>query len=285
MPVLSKASKDEFDSPVERLLASVANLRQRPTSKGAHFYRTSLRRFQAWSDVFHPHIDAEQKLALKFLNRLRKATGKLRDSEVHRGLLDQLVDVNAKQKRQLETELKSGRKASRKKLKTLLRDSMLTHLWRMLRALDEPSELDEKAESHPIAGMHTLALDEYRAYIERRGPLSLDNLHEYRLQCKRFRYIAELAGDTPGALELVHAWKNVQDVIGEWHDYLTLSELAQELLGNSQLYSSLVELRDKKQAKSIAAVEDTERKLMGKSPVLKKRPRRAPSRGQSSSAA
>jgi CHAD domain-containing protein len=285
MPVLSKASKDEFDSPVERLLASVANLRQRPTSKGAHFYRTSLRRFQAWSDVFHPHIDAEQKLALKFLNRLRKATGKLRDSEVHRGLLDQLVDVNAKQKRQLETELKSGRKASRKKLKTLLRDSMLTHLWRMLRALDEPSELDEKAESHPIAGMHTLALDEYRAYIERRGPLSLDNLHEYRLQCKRFRYIAELAGDTPGALELVHAWKNVQDVIGEWHDYLTLSELAQELLGNSELYSSLVELRDKKQAKSIAAVEDTERKLMGKSPVLKKRPRRAPSRGQSSSAA
>jgi CHAD domain-containing protein len=285
MPVLSKASKDEFDSPVERLLASVANLRQRPTSKGAHFYRTSLRRFQAWSDVFHPHIDAEQKLALKFLNRLRKATGKLRDSEVHRGLLDQLVDVNAKQKRQLETELKSGRKASRKKLKTLLRDSMLTHLWRMLRALDEPSELDEKAESHPIAGMHTLALDEYRAYIERRGPLSLDNLHEYRLQCKRFRYIAELAGDTPGALELVHAWKNVQDVIGEWHDYLTLSELAQELLGNSELYSSLVELRDKKQTKSIAAVEDTERKLMGKSPVLKKRPRRAPSRGQSSSAA
>jgi CHAD domain-containing protein len=285
MPVLSKASKDEFDSPVERLLASVANLRQRPTSKGAHFYRTSLRRFQAWSDVFHPHIDAEQKLALKFLNRLRKATGKLRDSEVHRGLLDQLVDVNAKQKRQLETELKSGRKASRKKLKTLLRDSMLTHLWRMLRALDEPSELDEKAESHPIAGMHTLALDEYRAYIERRGPLSLDNLHEYRLQCKRFRYIAELAGDTPGALELVHAWKNVQDVIGEWHDYLTLSELAQELLGNSELYSSLVELRDKKQTKSIAAVEDTERKLMGKSPVLKKRLRRAPSRGQSSSAA
>jgi len=285
MPVLSKASKDEFDSPVERLLASVANLRQQPTSKGAHFYRTSLRRFQAWSDVFHPHIDAEQKLALKFLDRLRKATGRLRDSEVHRGLLDQLGRANAKQKKQLETELKSRRKAYRKKLKTLLRDSMLTHLWRMLRALDEPSKLDAKAESHPIPGMETLALDEYRAYVERRGPLSLDNLHEYRLQCKRFRYTAELAGDSPGAQELVDTWKNVQDVIGEWHDYLTLSELAQELLGNSGLHSSLVELRDKKHAASIGAVEETERKLIGKSPVLKKQPRGTRSKSQSSSAA
>jgi CHAD domain-containing protein len=267
------------------LFASVANLRQQPTSKGAHFYRTSLRRFQAWSDVFHPQIDAEQKLALKFLDRLRKATGKLRDSEVQRDLLDQLRGVNAKQKRQLETELKLRRKAYRKKLKTLLRDPMLTHLWRMLRALDEAWELDKKAESPPIAGMDTVALDKYRAYVERRGPLSLDNLHEYRLQCKRFRYTAELAGATPGAQELVDTWKKIQDVIGEWHDYLTLSELAQELLGDSSLYSSLVELRDKKYAASLDAVEESERRLIGKSPVLKKKPRGARSRSQSSSAA
>jgi CHAD domain-containing protein len=285
MPIISKASKKEFDSPVERLLASVANLQQQPTSKGAHFYRTSLRRFQAWSDVFHPQIDAEQKLALKVLDRLRKATGKLRDSEVQRDLLDQLRGVNAKQKRQLETKLKCRRKTYRKKLKTLLRDPRLIHLLRMLRALNEPSRRDKKAESHPIGGMNTLALDEYRAYVERRGPLFLDNLHEYRLQCKRFRYTAELAGDTPGAQELVDAWKKIQDVIGEWHDYLTLSELAQELLGDSSLYSSLVEVRDNKYAASLEAVVETERKLIGESPMLKKQPRGTRARSQSSSAA
>jgi CHAD domain-containing protein len=170
-------------------------------------------------------------------------------------------------------------------LKTLLRDPRLTHLWRMLRALDESSKRDKKAESHPMAGMNTLALDEYRAYVERRGPLSLDNLHEYRLQCKRFRYTAELAGDTPGAQELVDTWKKVQDVIGEWHDYLTLSELAQELLGDSSLYSSLVEVRDNKYAASLEAVVEAERKLIGKSPVLKKKPRGTRARSQSSSAA
>jgi CHAD domain-containing protein len=110
-------------------------------------------------------------------------------------------------------------------------------------------------------------------------------LHEYRLQCKRFRYTAELAGDTPGAQELVDTWKKVQDVIGEWHDYLTLSELAQELLGDSSLYSSLVEVRDNKYAASLEAVVETERKLIGESPMLKKQPRGTRARSQSSSAA
>src|SRR5579864_4162160 len=107
MPILSKASKDDFDSPVERLLASIANLVQQPKSKGAHFYRTSLRRFQAWSDVFHPQLDSEQKLALMFLDKLRRATGKLRDSEVHLDLLKQLNPSSAGEKKKLERELKS----------------------------------------------------------------------------------------------------------------------------------------------------------------------------------
>src|SRR5438477_10516376 len=107
MPILSKASTDDFDSPLERLLASIANLRQQPTAKGAHFYRTSLRRFQAWSDVFHPRIDPEQKPALKFLDKLRKATGRLRDSEVHLDLLGELKGVNGAEKKKLEKTLKS----------------------------------------------------------------------------------------------------------------------------------------------------------------------------------
>ena len=275
MALPSKPPKAEFDSPVERLLASMANLRRRPTSKGAHFFRTSLRRFQAWSDVFHPPTGSEQKPALKCLNKLRKATGKLRDSAVQLDLLDQLPGNSADQ-RKLKKTLKSRRKSCRKKLKTILRDPGLPRLRRMLRAVHAPRKTSENAELQSAAGTERLALDEYRAYVGRRGALTTENLHEYRLACKRFRYIAELGGDVPDAKELVDTWKRVQDVIGEWHDYVMLTDLVEKVLGDSRLRSSLLELRDKKYAESVIAVEEAESNLIERpAPSLKKPPRGA----------
>jgi CHAD domain-containing protein len=275
MPILNKATSDEFDSPLERLLAAIANLRQQPTAKGAHFYRTSLRRFEAWSDVFHPHIDPEQRQALKFLEKLRRATGKLRDSEVHLELLEGLSRVKAKQSKQLEKVLKARRKSYRKKLKSILRDAILNGIWRALRVLQEsPGQASQPSD--PIAGTAELALKEYRAFVQRRAPLSAENLHEYRLECKRFRYTAELAENTPAVESLIATWKGVQDVIGEWHDYLTLSETARTVGGNSSVHTRLLEHTRKKYRESLRAVARCERKL-GRSAVRvpKKEPMRA----------
>jgi len=219
MTLFSKASKDEFDTPVERLLASIANLRQQPTSKGAHFFRTSLRRFEAWNAIFHPRIDSAQKQALKFLYRLNKRAGKLRDSEVHLEELDKLSGANSAEKRELEKTLKSLRNSREQKLKSLLHDPILRGIWRALRVLDQaPAEPGTPAVAHPMTSMSELALDEYRAFVQRRGNLSPQSLHEYRLECKQFLYTAELAGDDPKADALVQAWKQVQDAIGDWHD-------------------------------------------------------------------
>ncbi|HWY69772.1 MAG TPA: CHAD domain-containing protein [Terriglobales bacterium] len=285
MPVISKAAKDEFHSPPERLLASIANLRQQPTSKGAHFYRTSLRRFQAWNDVSHPHIDPEQQQALKFLDRLRKATGKLRDTEIHLELLENLAGVRSAEKTKLKKERKTRRKSYRKKLKSLLRDSILSSISRALRVLNAPQA--QAKEPRPMIDDSTkLALQEYRAFVQQRGPLSPENLHEYRLECKRFRYTAELAGETPEGEILIAAWKGVQDVIGEWHDYLTLSEVAQEVLGDSPLHTKLLERTQKKYQESLRAVANCEQKLLiARGPVPKKEPRRARSGRSSSQAA
>jgi CHAD domain-containing protein len=281
MPILSKASHDEFSSPVERLLASVANLLQQPKSKGAHFYRTSLRRFQAWSDVFHPRVDSEQKQALKFLEKLRKITGKLRDSEVHLDLLEQLHTGNPGDKKKLVKVLKAHRDSYEKRLRATLRDPMLASIWRTLRPLDKaraeaktPAGATENTAFRPIEGMSTLALDEYRAFVGHHGKISAQNLHEYRLECKRLRYTAELAGETPEVTALVETWKGVQDAIGEWHDYLTLSQVAADTLGSSPILATLQELTEKKYADSCNAVADAERKLI-EQPVAKKKPRRA----------
>jgi len=284
MPILSKAATDEFDSPLERLLASIANLRQQPTSKGAHFYRTSLRRFQAWSDIFHPHTDSDQQRAFKFLEKLRKATGKLRDSEVHIDLLKGLGGAVTDEKAKLEKELKARRKAYRKKLKSVLRDPMLSSVWRALRVLDG-SPMQNSGPSS-IAGSANLALQEYRSFVQRRAPLSPDNLHEYRLECKRFRYTAELGGDTTKGEALIATWKAVQDVIGEWHDYLTLSDVAERVLGDSRLHTKLVERTQKKYQESLRAIAKCEQKLLGaRGSIPKKEPKRARSSKGSSRAA
>lgn len=286
MPILSKASKDEFNSPVERLLASIANLRQQPTSKGAHFYRTSLRRFQAWSDVFHPQVGSAQDAALTFLDKLRKATGKLRESEVHLDLLETVSGVEEPEKGKLEEALKSRRNSYEKKLKRLLRDPILRGIWSALRVLDVSPQLTEPAPSSAMSGMETLALNEYRAFVQRRGTLSPANLHEYRLECKRFRYIAELSQENGRADDLIQGWKKVQDVIGEWHDYLTLSELAEDVLGDSSVYAALTQLVKKKYAESQKDVATLERKLVGqRNAILRKPPRRAQSNRRSSRAA
>ena len=284
MSILSKASKDDFDSPVERLLASIANLLQQPTSKGAHFYRTSLRRFQAWTDVFHPETDSKQNQALRFLDKLRKATGKLRDSEVHRELLQKVATDHLAEKRKLDKALKARRDRCEKKLRNRLREPILAGIWSMLRSLDEsPQGKKVRPTFRPIDGMTTLALDEYRAFVQRHGKISPENLHEYRLQCKRFRYTAELAGDSPEVNALVETWKGVQDIIGEWHDYLTLSDVAEDTLGASAVVATLQELTRQKYIESIVTIETVEHELI-EHLVPKKKPRRASAGGRSRAA-
>lgn len=281
MPATLKSSKNESDSPVERLLASIAELRQRPSSKTAHLYRTSFRRFHAWSAVFRPSLDDQQDKALKFLDKLRKATGKLRDAGIHLDLLKELDSDHSAQKKKLRKALKSRRDFSKKRLKKLLRDPGLTNLLPMIRAVDQqPAQTPESVNAQGSVSMAALALQEYRAFVLRRGKLTAENLHEYRLACKGFRYTAELAGEDRKAQELAKVWKGVQDVIGEWHDYLTLTEVAEKVLGNLRLQALLEQRTAKNYRESLRAVERTERKLAEPEAVPKKEPETAPAGGR-----
>jgi CHAD domain-containing protein len=277
MGMRKKSSEQEFHSPVERLLASIAGLQQQPTPKGTHFYRTSLRRFQAWSDVVHPQVGPEQKEALQYLDKLRKATGKLRDSEVHLGISKDLKGVDAKEKKKLTAELKSRRKRYEKKLTARLDDPIVASLWRTLWLFrEQPTGGPEAASVNSTEAMTTLALREFRDFVQHRPKLSPESLHQYRLQAKQFRYTAELAGETAAAKDLVETWKRVQDVIGEWHDYLTLSEVAADVLGSSTVHSTLVNQTNQTYADSELTVKEAERKLLSRgADAARKSPQRA----------
>lgn len=271
MPATRRKPNDQNQSPVERLLASVRGLRKRRNSKGAHFYRTSLRRFQSWSDVAKPELEKNQQQALKLLEKLRKATGKLRDSEVHLELLDKLENAGTKEKKRVEKALRGQRKAAKQKLLTVLARPDLKKSLRDLRQIGEPPATSPEAGDHPLAAADQLALDQYRAFVQSRAPLSPQNLHSYRLACKGFRYTAELAGETAQVKSLVETWKKVQDVSGDWHDYLVLSDLTEEVCGDCTLRSLLIGLRDKKYDEAVIAIQDAERRLLGQDPKIPKK--------------
>ena len=62
------------------------------------------------------------------------------------------------------------------------------------------------------------------------------------MDCKRVRYLAEMAGEGPRVAEVIAQLKRIQDAIGAWHDWLTLSATAERVLtpsGQVPLLSAL----------------------------------------------
>jgi CHAD domain-containing protein len=98
-------------------------------------------------------------------------------------------------------------------------------------------------------------------------PLTEKTLHQYRIIGKRARYIAELSEDEPEARRVVERLKHMQDVIGDWHDWLKLTQKAEELIGDVRDSALVAMLRNVTQAKfrqSLDAVAAIRSELAGK---------------------
>ena len=95
--------------------------------------------------------------------------------------------------------------------------------------------------------------------------LTADNLHSYRTRCKRIRYVAEMAGSSPESRRVVGLLKRVQDSIGDWHDWTTLTTTAEDLFSHSldsALISALRNIANAKFVEARAVAVDVRRELM-----------------------
>jgi CHAD domain-containing protein len=94
--------------------------------------------------------------------------------------------------------------------------------------------------------------------------LTQQTLHRYRIAGKKARYIAELGGKDPTAKELVADLKRMQDIIGDWHDWMQLSARAAGMFGeekNSALVAALRNIARAKFRNSLSIVAETRQKL------------------------
>ncbi|HKO11358.1 MAG TPA: CHAD domain-containing protein, partial [Acidobacteriaceae bacterium] len=108
-----------------------------------------------------------------------------------------------------------------------------------------------------------VALDAFARLASEMQVLHAGNLHDFRKGAKKARYVAELAaqGDKH-ANAIAKTLKQLQDEIGDWHDWLVLAQEAHTALGDGA--TDLIALIESEREKHFVAAMKTAAKLRGR---------------------
>lgn len=258
MPIDQKRSRTAF----QKLGRELTKLTKEPAPASVHKFRTNSRRVEALLSEVAPKLNRNDKKLLKQLSRLRKKAGRVRDLDVEISSLRSLkVPEGNGHKKQFVEELMQERvKREQKLIKAFDRKTAADVRKRLERAAHE---LDIPNSTEPL----TLTLNKLAKLGRDNVPLTEKTLHQYRIIGKRARYIAELADHDDEAKRIVEQLKHMQDVIGDWHDWLKLTQRAEALFGGVRESALVAMLRNVTQAKfrqSVDAVAGTRAALSGK---------------------
>ena|SRR5437588_3250539 len=223
----------------QKLEQDLVKLSSRPQPESVHRFRTGTRRLQILLGELSPQLDRNQKKLLKLLGRIRKRAGKVRDLDVQLAALRSLkIPREPRRKTQLVNHLIELRGQQDKKLRKAVDEDTVREIRRRLKRAAK--------EFHPEASRDPLAVA--RGMLEKinrtDAPVSEALLHQYRILSKRARYAAEFAEPSAEAEHFVTGMKRIQDALGDWHDWLTLTQTSSEHLGDVRESSLVAELHN-----------------------------------------
>ncbi len=269
MPIDAKRSRSTF----QRLGRELTRLAKHPAPGSVHKFRTNSRRVEALLSEVVPELTRNNKKLLKLLSRLRKKAGRVRDLDVEIASLRTLkIPGGNGHKTQFVDALVQERIRREQQLAKAFSRKIAAELGKRLRRA--ASDLDVPNSVEPV----NLTLLKLAQLGRDNALLTEKTLHQYRIIGKRARYIAELAHQDAAATRIVEQLKHMQDVIGDWHDWLKLTQKAEALFGGIRDSALVAMLRNVTQAKfrqSVDAVAETRAALSGQ--------KREPSRAVTSS--
>lgn len=194
-----------------------------------HKLRTNTRRVEAILGAIDVLQAGCEKRLRKSLARIRGAAGKVRDLDV---LTGKAADVTADGERSCQIRilehLVSQRQRKAKKLAARLKSDR-KHVRRDLRRCENrvgpmlTEQNGKRAEGQAAA--HALRLS---VELQKFAALNRRNLHEYRKQGKMLRYVLQMA--KPQDDRLLDTLREMQDAIGEWHDWEELLTIARKIV-------------------------------------------------------
>ena len=203
----------------------------RATPDAVHDLRTTVRRIETLINVFGRNEQRNIGKLAKQLKHLRRRAGEVRNVDVQLAALQSLrLDTGQRDRAILHRHLSEVRDKRERKLLRVVEDEIAN-------GLQERVQYGMKVLGAPIPGgppqdFSAEALRNFQTVAEGYSTFTEQNLHALRIACKRIRYLAELSGETPEGRSVVAALKQVQDAIGEWHDWFTLNEVAEEVIAN-----------------------------------------------------
>jgi len=240
MPVDQRHCRAVF----QKLESELGKLTKHPNPESVHKLRTGTRRVETVLEELVPQPDKNTRKLLKSLTRLRKKAGKVRDLDVQSTLLRNLkIARGAREKSQLLRTLASERVKREKKLAEALDKNAVHDLRNRLRRARKEMEIPDGVE--PLR----VAMNEFSALGRERSPITQKLLHQYRITGKRARYVIEIAQKSPEAAEAIRQLEKMQDMVGDWHDWLTLTERAESLFGGVKDSSLVAAMRNLTRAK------------------------------------
>jgi CHAD domain-containing protein len=245
MSIAPKRSREVFQN-LERDLTKLAS---KPQAKTVHRFRTGTRRLQILLSELSPKLDRSDKKLLKQLGRIRKRAGKVRDLDMQGIALRSLkIPREPRRKSQLLSQLIEIRGQQEKKLRKQLDKATVREIRKRLK----------RAARHfrPEAGRDPLAVARGMLDTLHRGgaPLTETVLHQYRILSKRARYAAEFETPSPESERFIAQIKRIQDALGDWHDWLTLTQTATAHLGEVRESPLVAELHNVTGAKYRRAI-------------------------------
>jgi len=231
MPIAHKRGELVF----EKLERSLLKLSSKTHPENVHGFRTATVRLRVLLEELLPERTHNQKKLLKTLGRIRKRAGKLRDFDMQLATLRSLKFAqDPRRKTELTQALIELRAEHEKKLRKLLTKETVREIRKRLKRTAKKSELQAAAD--PLATA--------RKILQRATPparhaaaspanlLSEDALHKLRVAIKRARYAAEFAPKSAEAEQFITELKRLQDPLGHWHDWLTLTQAASDRFGD-----------------------------------------------------
>jgi CHAD domain-containing protein len=260
MPLDQSRSRVNF----EKLSRQLSKLQKKAAPESVHRFRTYSRRVETLLGELVPQPARNEKKLVKLLARLRKKAGRVRDLDIQIAALRSLkIPQEPGRKSQLMRALAEDRVEREKKLlKTFDGDAVREVRKRLKRARNRvqiPANVD------PL-GLATQKLAQlnmnHRAVTD-------EVLHEYRIAGKTARYLAELAANRAEAEKFLAPIKRMQDVLGDWHDWLQLTQKAEKLfksVNGSPLVAALRNVSRAKFRQSVEVLGQTQTALTYKKP-------------------
>jgi CHAD domain-containing protein len=233
---------------VNALEAAILLCLVKPGKSAVHRLRTSTRRIEAQLELLTllpqlPQHGKEARRAGRWLKRLRRSAGKIRDLDVQRELIQSeasAVPTNArpshgtrKQSRDLRRDLKRQREDAAEALLQLLhkRQAPFAVTFESLLEVLAPAASFALTQSQLITLIHRWFKQAASAASDPHDP---EQLHELRKRAKLARYLAESAPEAATAAHrMATRFNALQQAGGSWHDWDMLARTASAHLGQS----------------------------------------------------